>query len=77
MFLSVSLRHSSIPGIIKTITIMTLYMNSMWWPPNDSWSGYINHKLFMSWSLLTLLNFIMAAMVGPKHLPLNWRPKVL
>lgn len=55
---------------------MTLFMNSMWWPPNDSMSGYINHKLFMLWSSLAGITFVLAACVGPKHVPLKWRPKV-
>lgn len=55
---------------------MTLYMNSMWWPPNGSTSGYVNHKLFILWSTLTAINFGMAAVVGPKHVPLKWHPKV-
>lgn len=65
-----------IAGIIKTVTISTLYMNSMWWPPNSSWAAYANHKLFVLASTLTAINFALAAVVGPKHVPLKWRPKV-
>lgn len=61
--------------IIKSITLMTLYLNSMWWPPQASVGAFINQTLFLVLSALTFFNFIMASLVGPGHLPLKWRPQ--
>lgn len=55
---------------------MTLYMNSMWWPPQRSLGGFINQTIFLILSALTVFNFVMASLVGPGQLPLKWRPKV-
>lgn len=68
-FLSLSL------GIIKSITIMTLYMNSIWWPPNTL-GAFLNQSVFLILSALTVVNFVMASIVGPGLLPLRWKPKV-
>lgn len=64
-------------AIIKSITIMTLYMNSMWWPPQATFGGFINQTIFLISSALTLVNFAMASVIGPGHLPFGWRPKVI
>uniref|UniRef100_A0A8D8JJQ5 Palmitoyltransferase n=1 Tax=Culex pipiens TaxID=7175 RepID=A0A8D8JJQ5_CULPI len=61
--------------IIKSITFMTLYMNAMWWPPNRSLGGFINQTIFLILSASTGFNFVMASLIGPKFLPLRWRPK--
>ena len=61
-------------GIIKSITIMSLYMNSMWWPAS-SMGGFINQTIFLILSALTGFTFMMASVTGPKFLPLKWRPK--
>lgn len=55
---------------------MTLYMNSMWWPPNRSLAAFINQTIFLMLSALTIFNFIMASLCGPRFLPLGWKPKV-
>lgn len=55
---------------------MTLYMNSMWWPPNRSLPAFINQTIFLMLSALTIFNFIMASLSGPRFLPLGWKPKV-
>lgn len=62
-------------SIIKSITFMTLYMNAMWWPPNRSFGGFMNQTVFLILSASTGFNFVMAALTGPKFLPLRWRPK--
>jgi len=61
-------------SIIKSITIMTLYMNSMWWPPQASIGGFINQTMFLMFSALTMFNFVLASVVGPGYLPLGWKP---
>lgn len=63
-------------GIIKSITVMTLYMNSMWWPPQSTLGAFLNQAIFLMLSALTVVNFVMASIVGPGTLPLQWRPKV-
>ncbi|XP_058444536.1 palmitoyltransferase ZDHHC6 [Malaya genurostris] len=62
-------------SIIKSITFMTLYMNTMWWPPNRSIGGFINQTIFLMLSASTGFNFVMASLTGPKFLPLRWHPK--
>ncbi|XP_058063231.1 palmitoyltransferase ZDHHC6 [Anopheles bellator] len=62
-------------GIIKSITIMTLYMNSMWWPANRSLTGFFNQTLFIVLSASTGFNFVMASLIGPGFLSLRWRPQ--
>ncbi|EDS42292.1 conserved hypothetical protein [Culex quinquefasciatus] len=62
-------------AIIKSITFMTLYMNAMWWPPNRSLGGFVNQTIFLILSASTGFNFVMASLIGPKFLPLRWRPK--
>lgn len=62
-------------SIIKCITVMTLYMNSMWWPPNGSLGGFINQTVFMLLSSIATCNYVMATLNGPGFLPKGWRPK--
>uniref|UniRef100_A0A1I8Q4F4 Palmitoyltransferase n=1 Tax=Stomoxys calcitrans TaxID=35570 RepID=A0A1I8Q4F4_STOCA len=61
--------------IIKCITLTTLYMNSMWWPPNFSLGGFLNQAVFLMLSSLATFNFVMATLTGPGLLPLKWKPK--
>ncbi|CAO1419349.1 unnamed protein product, partial [Diamesa hyperborea] len=60
--------------IIKSITIQTLYLNSMWYPPQSSIGGFINQTIFIVLSALTAFNFFMAAIVGPGWIPYGWKP---
>ncbi|XP_055385109.1 palmitoyltransferase ZDHHC6 [Condylostylus longicornis] len=62
-------------GIIKCVTIVTLYMNSMWWPTNFSLGGKINQSLFLLLSSLATFNYIMATITGPGFLPKRWKPQ--
>lgn len=66
----------SFAGIIKCVTLTTLYMNSMWWPPNRSIGGTINQAIFLILSALSSFNYVMATVVGPGFLALRWQPKV-
>jgi palmitoyltransferase len=62
-------------GIIKSITIQTLYLNSMWYPSYSSFNAFLNQAIFITLSALTSFNFFMAAYLGPNYLPFGWRPK--
>lgn len=62
-------------SIIKCVTLMTLYMNSMWWPPNVSLAAFINQAVFLILSSLSAFNYLMALLVGPGYLPMKWKPK--
>ncbi|TMW54341.1 hypothetical protein DOY81_000614 [Sarcophaga bullata] len=62
-------------SIIKCITLTTLYMNSMWWPPNTSVGGFLNQAMFLMFSSLATFNFVMATLTGPGLLPKNWKPQ--
>lgn len=66
----------SISGIIKCVTLTTLYMNSMWWPPNESFAAFAHQALFLLLSTLATFNYIMATLTGPGLLPKQWQPKV-
>lgn len=61
--------------IIKSITIQTLYLNSMWFPPHSSFLAFLHQAIFIVLSALTAFNFVMAAVLGPSYLPLGWKPK--
>ncbi|KAL5284496.1 ZDHHC6 family protein [Megaselia abdita] len=61
-------------GIIKCITLTTLYMNSMWWPPNQSMGGMINQTVFLLLSSMTSFNYVLATLTGPGFLPKSWKP---
>ena len=65
----------SITVIIKSITIQTLYLNSMWLPPHSSPLAFLNQMLFIVFSAMTAFNFVMAAVLGPSYLPYGWKPK--
>lgn len=62
-------------GIIKCVTLMTLYMNSMWWPPNLTLGGFLNQSVFLLLSSFATFNYIMATITGPGYLQLGWKPK--
>lgn len=62
-------------GIIKCITLTTLYMNSMWWPPNSSLLAFINQVTFLLLSSVATFNYVMATLTGPGLLPKKWMPK--
>lgn len=68
--------YLSFAGIIKCITLTTLYMNSMWWPPNESFAGFAHQALFLLLSTLATFNYVMATLTGPGLMPKQWRPKV-
>ncbi|XP_040174929.1 palmitoyltransferase ZDHHC6 [Anopheles arabiensis] len=61
-------------GIIQSITVMTIYMNSMWWPSHTSLWALINQTVFVLLSLGTGFYFVMASLTGPGYLRLKWRP---
>jgi hypothetical protein len=65
----------SLQVIIKSITLQTLYLNSMWFPPNSSLLAFLNQAIFIILSGLTAFNFVMAAVLGPSYLPYGWKPK--
>ncbi|XP_070503833.1 palmitoyltransferase ZDHHC6 [Chironomus tepperi] len=61
--------------IIKSITLQTLYLNSMWFPSHTSFYAFLNQALFITFSALTSFNFVMTAIIGPSYLPIGWKPK--
>ena len=61
-------------GIIKWVTLATLYCTSMLWPPAQSAWGLFFTSLFSCFSSLTLYHFTSALSQGPGFLPLNWAP---
>lgn len=61
--------------IIKSITLQTLYLNSMWFPSHTSFYAFLNQATFVTLSALTSFNFAMTAIVGPSYLPIGWKPK--
>lgn len=58
-----------------SVTIQTLYLNSMWFPPNLSPLAFLHQFVFIILSTMTLLNFSLAAVLGPGYLPIGWKPK--
>ncbi|ALC46572.1 CG5196 [Drosophila busckii] len=62
-------------SIIKCITLTTLYMNSMWWPPNESFGAFAHQALFLLLSMLATFNYVMATISGPGLLPKRWEPE--
>lgn len=73
--LSIKNRFIFLAVIIKSITIQTLYLNSMWLPPHTSLIAFLNQIVFIVLSALTAFNFVMAAVLGPSYLPIGWKPK--
>ena len=61
-------------GIIKWVTVATLYCSSMLWPPAQSVTGLVFSLVFSCLSSLTLYHFTSALARGPGFLPLHWSP---
>lgn len=51
-------------------------MNSMWWPPNESFAAFAHQALFLLLSTLATFNYVMATLTGPGLMPKQWQPKV-
>lgn len=63
-------------GIIKCITLTTLYVNSMWWPSSTSIAAVLHETVFLIFSSLSAFSYMMSIMCGPGFLPLDWKPAV-
>ncbi|XP_052759806.1 palmitoyltransferase ZDHHC6-like [Mya arenaria] len=61
-------------SIIFFISYATIQCNLMYWPLHAH-GGLINMAVFLTWNVLTLYNYFLAAYKGPGFAPLNWRPK--
>ncbi|XP_043271445.1 palmitoyltransferase ZDHHC6 [Venturia canescens] len=62
-------------GIIKTITLMTIYCSGQWWSPYESPLAAANFLLFFSLSGSTTYHFMCAIIKGPGFLDRGWRPE--
>jgi len=69
-------------GIIKWVSLSTVYSCTMWWPPFDfagggggGWGGLVNLMAFLTFSSLTTFHFFCAMCDGPGYLPKHWAPK--
>ena len=60
--------------IIKWVTFITLYCNSMLWPPAESILGFLFTSVFLAFSSLTLFHFFCSLSIGPGFLPAGWGP---
>jgi len=60
--------------IIKWVTFITLYCNSMLWPPAESIPGFLFTSVFLAFSSLTLFHFFCSLSIGPGFLPAGWGP---
>lgn len=63
-----------IAGIIKMITLMTMYCSRQCWAPQESLSATAAFFLFFCLSGSTLFHFITAIFEGPGYLALKWMP---
>lgn len=63
-------------GIIKCVTLTTLYVNSMWWPSSTSIAAVLHETVFLILSSLSAFSYVMATICGPGFLPLKWKPAV-
>ena len=61
-------------GIIKWVSLATVYSNTMYWPPMSGIGGIINMISFLVFSSLTTFHFFCAMCDGPGYLPLQWTP---
>eukprot|EP00092_Neocalanus_flemingeri_P024016 GFUD01026050.1.p1 GENE.GFUD01026050.1~~GFUD01026050.1.p1 ORF type:complete len:392 (-),score=118.92 GFUD01026050.1:316-1491(-) len=61
-------------GIIKWVTLITLYCNTMLWPPAESLYGLVFTATFLGFSSLTLFHFFCSLSTGPGFLPAGWTP---
>lgn len=62
-------------GIIKWVSLTTVYCSTMWWPPADSLGGFLFLSGFLLFAGLTMFHFLSAMVDGPGYLPLGWSPK--
>ncbi|CAH1176374.1 unnamed protein product [Phaedon cochleariae] len=63
-------------GIIKLVTAMTIHCSNLWWP-KDTFGGKLNVMVFISFSGLTLYNFLSSMYQGPGYVPFEWKPMKL
>jgi len=61
-------------GIIKWVSLATVYSNTMYWPVSAGWGGIVNMLSFLFFSSLTTFHFFCAMCDGPGYLPLEWKP---
>lgn len=73
----ISFIWSSCLGIIKCVTLTTLYVNSMWWPSSSSVAAILHEAVFLILSSLSAFSYVMATLSGPGFLPLGWQPTVI
>merc|ERR1712111_21611 len=62
-------------GIIKWVSLATVYSNTMYWPPMSGMGGIVNMISFLVFSSLTTFHFFCAMCDGPGYLPLQWTPE--
>lgn len=62
-------------GIVKWISLATVYSNTMWWPLESGWGAVVNMFVFLTFSSLTSFHFFCAMCDGPGYLPLKWKPE--
>eukprot|EP00095_Tigriopus_kingsejongensis_P006239 maker-scaffold301_size216225-snap-gene-1.27 protein:Tk06239 transcript:maker-scaffold301_size216225-snap-gene-1.27-mRNA-1 annotation:"palmitoyltransferase zdhhc6" len=60
--------------IIFWVSFTALVCDTMYWPPDQSWGGYLNLMVFLMISSSTLYHFMAALLVGPGHVPEGWQP---
>ena len=68
---------TDLTGIIKWVSLATVYSNTMWWPPESGWGGLINMFTFLLFSGLTTFHFFSAMCDGPGYLPKGWQPVII
>ncbi|BFF99104.1 palmitoyltransferase ZDHHC6 [Drosophila madeirensis] len=61
-------------SLMAGVTGTTVYLNEMWWPPQESFYAAINFVSIVFLNLITLYHFGMSIVVGPGLLPKHWRP---
>jgi len=61
-------------GIIKWVSLVTVYCSAMLWPPLESLGGLVFMLTFLCCSGLTTFHFMCAMCDGPGYLPLGWSP---
>ncbi|KAL3875783.1 hypothetical protein ACJMK2_033700 [Sinanodonta woodiana] len=60
-------------SIIFFVANMAIKCDFRWWPISES-GGFLNLVIFVSWVVLTLYNYFLAAFKGPGFVPLGWKP---
>jgi len=61
-------------GIIKWVSLATVYCSTMWWPPAGSVGGLAFLSSFLFFAGMTMFHFLSAMVDGPGYLPLGWKP---